>query len=154
MNIIVDDLSGAEIRALLEEHVRGMYEESPPESVHTLDLEQLRKPEITFWSVWDGNELAGCGAIKDLGDGHAELKSMRTASAHLRKGVAKLLLEHIIVEARRRGFRQLSLETGTPPGFVPARKLYESFGFRVCGPFADYKEDPYSLFMTMELDSV
>ncbi|MFC5468242.1 GNAT family N-acetyltransferase [Cohnella suwonensis] len=151
MEIMIDDLSGPEIAALLEEHLLGMSAESPPESVHALDLDRLRKPEITFWSVWEHGDLVGCGAIKDLGDKHAELKSMRTASAHLRKGVAKLLLAHIFEEARSRGFRRLSLETGSTAGFVPAHKLYESFGFRICGPFSDYAEDPYSVFMTKEL---
>ncbi|CAI6078533.1 GNAT family N-acetyltransferase [Cohnella sp. JJ-181] len=151
MEIIVDDLSGPEIAALLEEHMRGMLEDSPPESVHALDLEGLRKPEITFWSAWDGPSLMGCGALKDLGGGHGELKSMRTASAHLRKGVAGRVLGHIIEEARRRGFERLSLETGSPDSFIPARRMYEKFGFSYCGPFADYGEDPYSVYMTMKL---
>jgi len=151
MEIKLDDLSGPEVAALLEEHLRGMAEDTPPESIHALDLDGLRKPEITFWSAWDGDQLLGCGALKDLGGGHGELKSMRTASAHLRKGVAARILGHIIEEARRRGFHRLSLETGSPESFVPARKLYEKFGFAYCGPFADYKEDPYSVFMTMAL---
>ncbi|MFC3802502.1 GNAT family N-acetyltransferase [Cohnella sp. GCM10012308] len=151
MNIIVDDLSGPEVAALLEEHLRGMAEDTPPESIHALDLEGLKRPEITFWSAWDGRELMGCGALKDLGGGHGELKSMRTAAAHLRKGVAAGILAHIVAEARRRGFERLSLETGSPDSFIPARKLYERFGFAYCGPFADYREDPYSVYMTMTL---
>ncbi|MDI4647178.1 GNAT family N-acetyltransferase [Cohnella hashimotonis] len=151
MNIIVDDLSGPEVAALLEEHLRGMAADTPPESVHALDLERLKRPEITFWSAWEGRELLGCGALKDLGGGHGELKSMRTAAAHLRKGVAARILAHIAAEARRRGFERLSLETGSPDSFIPARKLYEKFGFDYCGPFADYKEDPYSVYMTMTL---
>lgn len=151
MNIIVDDLSGPEVAALLEEHLRGMAEDTPPESVHALDLDGLKRPEITFWSAWDGPDLMGCGALKDLGGGHGELKSMRTAEGHLRKGVAAGLLAHIVTEARRRGFKRLSLETGSPDSFIPARKLYEKFGFEYCGPFADYEEDPYSVYMTMTL---
>ncbi|MDG0791610.1 GNAT family N-acetyltransferase [Cohnella ginsengisoli] len=151
MEIMVDDLSGPEVAALLEEHLRGMAEDTPPESVHALDLAGLKRPEITFWSAWDGKELMGCGALKDLGGGHGELKSMRTAAAHLRKGVAAGMLAHIVAEARSRGFERLSLETGSPDSFIPARKLYEKFGFEYCGPFADYEEDPYSVFMTMAL---
>lgn len=151
MEIIVDDLSGPEIAALLAEHLRGMAEETPPESIHALDLEGLRRPEITFWSAWEGGELLGCGALKDLGGGHGELKSMRTASAHLRRGVASRIVAHLIEQARARGFTRLSLETGTTPSFAPAHRLYAKFGFTRCRPFADYREDPYSAFMTLEL---
>ncbi|MDQ3917109.1 MAG: GNAT family N-acetyltransferase [Acidobacteriota bacterium] len=151
MDIKIDDLKGPEIRALLEEHLRNMHEISPPESVHALDLESLRKPHITFWTVWDGGELLGCGALKELDSSHGEIKSMRTAARHLRKGVASRLLEHVIEEARRRGYARLSLETGSQPEFEPARTLYARHGFRHCAPFADYTEDPNSVFMTIEL---
>ena len=151
MEIRVDDLRGAEIARLLEAHMRGMHEHSPPESVHALPIEQLRKPGITFWSVWQGAELMGCGALKELDARHGEIKSMRTAEAHLRKGVAARLLEHIVAEAKRRAYRRLSLETGAPDAFAPARNLYARFGFEVCGPFGDYIEDPNSVFMTREL---
>jgi putative acetyltransferase len=124
---------------------------SPPESIHALDLEALRQPEITFWTIWEGGELLGCGALKELDSRHAEIKSMRTASPHLRKGVAKNLLQHILEEARRRGYIRLSLETGSMAAFEPARQLYAKFGFAYCEPFADYVEDPYSVFMTKEL---
>lgn len=151
MDIRVDDLKGPEIARLLEEHLRSLRALSPPESVHALDLEKLRRPEITFWTVWEGGALLGCGALKALDARHGELKSMRTAAAHLRRGVASALLRHIIEEARRRGYRRLSLETGSPDAFEPARRLYERFGFAVCGPFADYVDDPNSVFMTREL---
>ena len=151
MNIKIDDLSGPEIRELLEEHLRNMRRISPPESVHALDLEALRRPDITFWTVWENNELLGCGALKELDSQHAEIKSMRTSSSHLRKGVAKNILTHILEEARRRGYKRLSLETGSQDAFEPARTLYASFGFNYCEPFADYIEDPNSVFMTMEL---
>ena len=151
MDIKVDDLTGHEIHRLLQEHLRNMRLHSPPESVHALDIEGLRRPEVTFWTVWEGDELLGCGALKELGPQHAEIKSMRTSSAHLRKGVAKRLLQHIVEEARRRGYRRLSLETGSMEAFEPARRLYAAFGFEYCGPFADYVEDPYSVFMTREL---
>lgn len=151
MEIRVDDLTGDKIIALIGEHLQSMFESSPPESVHALDLDGLRSPEVTFWSVWEGDELLGCGALKELDAKHGEVKSMRTASAHLRKGVARRMLEHIIAEAARRGYDRLSLETGSMAEFEPARKLYESCGFRYCGPFADYWDDPNSVFMTKEL---
>ncbi len=148
MRILIDDLEGTEIRGLLSEHLQAMEQTSPPESRHALDLAGLRYPDVTFWSIWDGAELAGCGALKELDATHAEIKSMRTAAAHLRKGVASKMLEHLIAEARRRGYRRLSLETGSMAYFEPARKLYASFGFVPCAPFGNYKEDPNSVFMT------
>jgi putative acetyltransferase len=151
MEIRFDNLRGPEIAQLLQEHLRNMRLHSPPESVHALDLEALRRPEITFWTVWDGSELLGCGALKELDPRHGEIKSMRTASMHLRKGVAAGLMHHILDEARRRSYRRLSLETGSMEVFAPARSLYTRFGFKPCGPFADYVEDPYSAFMTREL---
>lgn len=151
MEIKRDDLTGAKIAALIGEHLQSMFEQSPPESVHALNLDGLRKPDVTFWSVWEQDELMGCGALKELGSEHGEVKSMRTASMHRRKGVARQMLAHIVEEAKRRGYRRLSLETGSMESFEPARKLYESFGFRYCGPFADYAEDENSAFMTLEL---
>lgn len=151
VHIKIDDLSGFEVYRLLQEHLHSMTLHSPPESVHALDIEGLRKPEVTFWTAWDGGELLGCGALKELDLGHAEIKSMRTAEAHTRKGVARNLLAHMIGEARRRGYTRLSLETGSMKAFEPARKLYSDFGFTYCEPFANYVADPYSVFMTREL---
>ena len=151
MQIQIDDLSGPEIAALLAEHLAGVRSLSPPESVHALSLDGLRQPEVTFWSVWKDGELLGCGALKGLDPGHGEIKSMRTASGHLRKGVARALLQHILGEAGRRGYRRVSLETGAQPGFEPARQLYARAGFTACGPFANYTNDPNSVFMTKEL---
>lgn len=151
MDIKIDDLKGSEIYELLQEHLQNMTLHSPPESIHALDIEALRQPEITFWTVWESGELLGCGALKELDSQHAEIKSMRTSSLHLRKGVAKNLLTHILEEAKRRGYSRLSLETGSAEAFDPARKLYANFGFTYCEPFADYVEDPYSVFMTREL---
>ena len=151
MHIKTDDLSGPEIRELLDEHLASMRRHSPPESVHALPIEELRKPEVTFWTAWENGELLGCGALKELDSQHGEIKSMRTASRHMRKGVAQGLLQHIIGEAARRGYRRLSLETGSMPAFEPARQLYARTGFIFCGPFADYVEDPNSVFMTKEL---
>ena len=151
MRIEVDDLTSPEIAQLLREHLQNLSAISPPCSMHALDIERLRDPKITFWSVWDDVQLMGCGVLKELDVHHAEIKSMRTAAAHLRKGVASHLLQHIIAEARRRKFRRLSLETGSGLKFEPAQALYVKFGFRACGPFADYAEDANSLFMTKEL---
>jgi len=151
MEIRVDDLSGAQIRALIEEHLRSMFLHSPPESVHALPVEALRRPEVTFWSVWRDGDLLGCGALKELDARHGEIKSMRTAARHLRKGVAAGMVQHILEEAGKRGYRRLSLETGSMAAFAPARSLYARFGFQPCGPFADYIDDPNSVFMTREL---
>lgn len=151
MEIKADDLTGSEIISLIGEHLHGMTLHSPPESIHALGLEGLKKPDISFWTVWDGDQLMGCGALKELDPQHGELKSMRTASAHLRKGVARAVLQYIIDEARRRGYKRLSLETGSMEAFLPARKLYEKNGFHYCLPFADYVEDHNSVFMTKEL---
>ncbi|MFI6456052.1 GNAT family N-acetyltransferase [Streptosporangium amethystogenes] len=151
MKIVIDDLSGPEIAGFLDEHVQEMRSITPLESKHALDLESLRRPEITFWSVMDGDSLVGCGAIKRLDAGHAEIKSMRTSPTRKRSGIASLLLEHVVTEARRMGFTRLSLETGATDFFLPARKLYEKFGFEYCDPFADYRPDPNSAFMTKAL---
>ncbi len=151
MEIIVDDLSGPEIAAFLAEHVRDMLAITPPESKHALDLDGLRRPEVTFWSVLDGDALVGCGAIKRLEDRHAEVKSMRTAADRRGIGVASVLLAHILAEAKAMGFARLSLETGASEPFRPARRLYAKFGFEYCGPFADYRPDPLSVFMTRPL---
>ena len=149
--IKVDDLSAPEVHALLREHLRSMAELSPPESVHALDVDALRRPGVTFWTAWESDQLLGCGAIKEIDSQHGEIKSMRTAAQHLRKGVAANLLGHILDEAKRRRYVRVSLETGAVTGFEAARSLYERFGFEYCGPFADYVEDPYSVFMTKEL---
>jgi putative acetyltransferase len=151
MKIVVDDLSGPQIARFLDEHVQEMRSITPPESKHALDLDGLREPEITFWSVVDGDTLVGCGAIKRLDADHAEVKSMRTAPTRKRSGIASLLLEHIVTEAKRVGFTRLSLETGAAEFFRPARKLYAKFGFDYCEPFADYRHDPHSVFMTRVL---
>jgi putative acetyltransferase len=151
VEIAVDDLSGPQIARFLDEHVQQMRSITPPESKHALDLDALRAPGTTFWSVSDGDAIVGCGAIKALDAGHAEVKSMRTAPARQRSGIASLLLEHIIAEATRMGFTRLSLETGSAEFFRPARKLYEKFGFEYCEPFAAYRPDPNSVFLTRTL---
>ena len=152
MHIKVDDLQGVEIYALLEEHLRDMHTVSPPGSVHALDIEALRHPSITFWSAWDGGQLLGCCALKVLNADHAELKSMRTAHGHLRKGVASSLLTHVLLAAKTRSYKRVSLETGSMPAFEPARTLYAQFGFKRCKPFSDYWDDPNSVFMSLEIN--
>lgn len=151
LRIEVDDLSGPEVAALLTEHLDDMAAVSPPESRHALNLDGLRRPGITFWCAWEGDDLVSCGALKDLEAEHGEIKSMRTARAHQGRGIASRMLEHIIAEARRRGYRRLSLETGSMAFFAPAHRLYAKFGFRRSGPFGSYVEDPNSVFMTREL---
>jgi putative acetyltransferase len=149
--ITSDNLTGAEIRALLEQHFAGMLANSPKDSCHFLDFDGLNAPDVDFWSVWDGDALAGCGALREIDEGHGEVKSMRTADAFLRKGAGAAMLTHIIETARTRSYRRLSLETGSTPAFEPALALYDRFDFVACAPFGDYVEDPFSRFMTLEL---
>ena len=151
MRIVLDDLTGPEIAAFLRAHVEEMRSISPPESTHALDLDGLRVPEVTFWTMRDGEAVAGCGALKRLDDQHAEIKSMRTGAAYKQRGVASSLLRHIIDEAVAGGYRRLSLETGAEDFFAPARRLYAKFGFVCCPPFGSYREDPNSVFMTKVL---
>ena len=150
--IRLDDLTGPEIAQLLQEHLDDMHLHSPPESVHALDLDSLKKPDVTFWSIWsEDGRLVGCGALKELDETHGEIKSMRTANEFRGKGAGKLMLRHIVDEAKRRGYSRLSLETGSMAAFEPARQLYESHGFKNCGPFADYVLDSNSVFMTIKI---
>ena len=152
MRIVGDDLSGPEIRALLEEHLRSMHSLSPPESVHALDLAKLRQPGISFWTAWDDDgALVACGALKELDPGHGEIKSMRTPESLRRRGAGRAMLAHIVEVARSRDYERLSLETGSSEAFAAAQRLYESFGFTRCGPFGDYVPDPHSVFMTLRL---
>jgi putative acetyltransferase len=136
---------------LLEEHFAGMLANSPPDSCHFLDLSGLRGADVTFWTAWDGDALLGCGALKQIDPDHGEIKSMRTAADHLRRGVAARLLERIMDTARARGYRRLSLETGSGEAFDAAQRLYRLFGFTECPPFADYRPDPFSRFMSRPL---
>jgi len=149
--IKVDDLSDGEVIKLLEEHLADMYAISPPESVHALDVEALRSPNIKLFSAWICGELEGCLAIKRLSSSHSELKSMRTVAASRNNGVGSILLLYALNTAFDEGYRRASLETGTQAFFEPARKLYEKFGFRHCEPFSNYQLDPNSVFMTREL---
>jgi putative acetyltransferase len=153
LRIELDDLTHSKVAELLQQHLDDMYATSPPESVHALDLEKLRQPDISFWTVWQQQDLLGCGALKILSTQHAEIKSMRTARQHLRKGVAAYILEHIIHQAKARDLERLSLEPGSQFFFQPALALYKTYGFEFCEPFANYKADPNSKFMTLILES-
>lgn len=152
MDILIDDLTGPRIAAFLADHVAQMRAVSPPGSSHALDLDALRAPGVTFWTAMRDGEILGCGALKALGGQHGEIKSMRTAPERQNQGVASAILRHIIAESARAGFRRLSLETGSFEFFAPARGLYEKYGFTYCPPFADYREDPHSVFMTKVLE--
>lgn len=149
--IIRDDLTAPAVLALLRDHLADVTGHAPPESTHALDVEALRGPDVSFWTAWDAGDLVGCGAIKALSATHGEIKSMRTAAGHLRRGVASAILRHLIAVAEARGYTDLSLETGSQPAFVAARALYARFDFVVCGPFGDYVADPNSVFMTRQL---
>lgn len=149
MRIEVDDLSGPRIAAFLQEHIDEMSAVTPPGSKHALDLDGLRKPDVTFWSVYDEDDrLIGCGAVKELSTSSAEIKSMRTAGGAKRRGVGSELLAFIVEQAAARGYDRLYLETGSSEFFAPARGLYEKFGFEYCEPFAGYELDPNSVHMT------
>ncbi len=159
LDIRPDDLSGDATRALIAHHLVGMHATSPACSVHALDIDGLRDPAVTFWSAWAGDDLAGIGALKalpsegagDAGGTRGEIKSMRVADTHLGTGVGRAMLAHIIAEARARGMTSLWLETGSTPDFTPAVRLYESVGFTRCGPFGDYTDDPFSIYLTLAL---
>ena len=146
-----DDLSGEAIRALLRQHLDSAAQHSPPESVHALDIDGLRQPGVTFWTAWSEGELLGCCALKEIDAAHGEVKSMRTVDAHQGRGVGARLLQHLLAEARTRGYRRLSLETGSADAFAPARRLYERHGFEYCEPFGDYQPDSWSRFMSLRL---
>jgi putative acetyltransferase len=151
MEIVVDDLTGAEIAEFLDEHIQEMRSVTPPESKHALDLDGLRVPEITFWTMIEDGRVLACGALKLLGNDEGEIKSMRVVPDCRQRGVASTMLQHILAEARRKGLVRLYLETGAFEFFEPARRLYLKHGFELCGPFAEYKPDPNSVFMTKSL---
>ncbi len=146
-----DDLTGEEIGALLRLHLDEMHQWSPPESVHAMPIERLRGQDVTFFSAWQGDLLAACGAIKHLADDHGELKSMRAHPDFRGRGAGKAILHHLIAVARTCGYARLSLETGRPDPFLPARRLYETHGFAECPPFGDYVADDFSICMTRTL---
>jgi len=151
MRIEVDDVARPEVVALVEYHLRAMHEISPPENVFALDLSGLKHPDVTFWTLWDGGDLLGMGGLKQLDATHGEIKSMRTAPTALRRGVGGRMLDHILMEARGRGYRRLSLETGSNAPFAPAWAMYERAGFVPCGPFGGYSDTSFSRYFTRDL---
>jgi putative acetyltransferase len=151
MRIDIDDLTHPAVLALLTEHLANMYELSPPEQVFALDVTKLRSPDITFWTAWEGDELLGCGALRELSPSHGEIKSMRTPATRRRTGAGRAILARILDVARQRGYTTLSLETGSHPAFGAAQSLYRSVGFTACGPFGGYVENEHSVFMTLRL---
>ena len=152
MDIREGGLDEPQVIELLRFHAAGMLANSPEGSCHFLDLSGLRRPDVTFWSAWDGDELTGVGALKQLDAGHGEIKSMRTKPEHLGKGVGAHLLRQIMATARERGYHRLSLETGSGDAFDAVHALYRKFGFSECGAFGDYpQDDPFSRFMTRVL---
>lgn len=151
MDIVIDNLQDEAVLTLLEEHLVDMHKASPPGSVHALDVDSLRASDITFWCARDNGETLGCIALKQFNDTEAEIKSMRTTANSRGKGVGAALLKHLLNEAENRGYAKLSLETGVQDFFAPARRLYDKFGFKRCGPFADYTDDPNSVYMKLKL---
>ncbi|WP_395246004.1 GNAT family N-acetyltransferase [Agromyces sp. MMS24-K17] len=151
--IALGDLDDPRVLRLLEDHLADMHATSPAESVHALDVTGLKDPRVTFWALADGDAVLGCVALKELDAGHGELKSMRTDASARGRGFGGLLLAHVLEEARGRGYARVSLETGSQEFFAPARSLYAKAGFAECGPFADYRLDPLSVFMTLDLDA-
>ena len=149
--ILAADLDDARVRALLNEHLTAARATSPPCSAHALDLEELRAADVTVWAAWDGDLLLGIGALKQLSPDHGEIKSMHTARSHRRRGIGDAILLHIVDAARTTGMSRLSLETGSAQYFEPARALYRKHGFADCPPFAEYVEDPHSIYMTRAL---
>lgn len=148
MKITEDDLRSPIVVEFLREHLSDMHATSPPESTHALDAADLRQPDVYFWTGWDHDRLMACGALKRLSDSEAEIKSMRTTETARGRGIASKMLEHLLAQASQLGFRRVSLETGSMAFFAPARNLYLKHGFEYCPPFADYREDPNSVFMT------
>ena len=151
LRIELDDLSRVAVLGLLEEHLRNMYELSPPDKVFAFDASRLKAPEVTFWTAWSGQSLLGCAALKEISSTEGEIKSMRTPTSMRKTGAGRALLSHIIEVARSRGYHTLYLETGCHPAFLPAQSLYRSAGFAVCGPFGAYRENGNSVFMSLRL---
>jgi putative acetyltransferase len=151
LRIEIDDVSRPQVLALLEEHLRNMYELSPPEEVFAFDAGKLKASDVSFWTAWDGDVLLGCAALKELSSAEGEIKSMRTPKSIRRAGAGRALLNHIIAVARSRAYRTLYLETGRHPAFLAAQTLYGSAGFKPCGPFGSYRENGNSVFMSLAL---
>lgn len=153
VRIISANLDTPEFGALIDTHAELMLSLSPPGSCHFLPMDGLRDPAVTVWEMRDGDELVGCGGLKELSGTHGEIKSMHTLAAKRGAGLGRKMLDHVLKEANARGYQRLSLETGSMDGFLPSRTLYKSCGFEICPPFGDYVEDPNSVFMTLEMSA-
>lgn len=151
MRILPGDFTDPQVIALLRLHLEGMHRSSPKDSVFALDLSGLQRPDISFWTVWEGDTLLGCGALRELSGDRGELKSMRTHPDHLRRGAARRLLGHLLDLARARGVRRLSLETGSGEAFEPALALYRSVGFANGEAFGCYASTGFNQFLHLEL---
>jgi putative acetyltransferase len=149
--IVPGDFDDARVAALLAGHFAAMRSTGPEESCHVMPLDAMREADLDFFAAWDGETLAGVGAVKRLGGGHGEIKSMHTAAAYRRRGVGQATLDHLVAHAVALGLTRLSLETGAGDFFVPARAMYARNGFSECEPFGDYRPDPNSVFMTRTL---
>lgn len=153
MRIELDDVSRPQVLALLEEHLRNMHEITPPDQVFAFDATKLRAPGVIFWTAWENGVLLGCAALKEISPTQGEVKSMRTPVNVRGRGAGRALLNHILQVSRQRGYRELLLETGSHAAFLPAQALYRSFGFREAGPFGAYRDNGFSVFMSLRLDA-
>jgi putative acetyltransferase len=151
LRITADDPRAGDVRALLERHLAFANATTPPEDVHALDIDALVDPAVSFFSLREGGRLLAVGALKRLDDEHAEIKSMHTAEAARGRGIGRAMVDHLLAVARERGYRRVSLETGSGAAFVPARALYASAGFAACEPFGGYGASPNSAYMTLAL---
>jgi putative acetyltransferase len=151
MRIELDDVSRPRVLALLEEHLRNMYEITPPNQVFAFDANKLRAPGVAVWTAWEDDVLLGCAALQEISPTQGEVKSMRTPANLRRQGAGRALLDHILQVSRQRGYRELFLETGSHPAFMPAQTLYRSVGFRECGPFGAHRDNGFSVFMSLRL---
>lgn len=151
LRIRIDDLSSAQSQALIAEHLAGMHAHSPPSHVNALAIQALRAPDVTFWTAWTGDEICGCGALKELGITSGEIKSMRTRPGFLNRGVGQAILNEIQVAAKIRGYEALYLETGTGPAFEAAHALYIKNGFAWCDAFDNYIATDFNVFMVKPL---
>ena len=151
MKSIEGNFDNSEVNDLLKKHFIELRSVSPVGSTHVLDIDGLKDPSIKFWSLWENNKLIGCGALKFLEKNHGEFKSIRVADEFRKKGIGERIIEHLIEEAKKLEISKLSIETGAGEFFLPARNLFSKFGFKLCPPFAHYKEDPHSCYYTLNL---
>ncbi len=151
MKSIENNFDHPEVNSLLTKHFIELRSVSPEGSAHVLDIPGLKIPSIKFWSLWDNDQLIGCGALKFLSEEHGEFKSIRVDDKHRKKGMGEKIISHLIYQAKKIGIKKLSIETGAGDFFLPARKLFSKFGFKKCPPFAHYKDDPNSCYYTLNL---